>query len=58
MASILGVAPAGTAIAVGAGAAAVGAAPGPDAAVVFAVEGGVATIDADPASTSHQPVHR
>jgi predicted amidohydrolase len=45
MASILRVAPAGTAIAVGAGTAAVGAAPGPDSAVVFDVEGGVATVD-------------
>ncbi len=45
MASILGVSPAGTAIAVGAGTAAVGAAPGPEAAVVFAVEGGIAMLD-------------
>jgi predicted amidohydrolase len=44
MASILGVAPAGTAIAVGGGSAAVGAAGYPDAAVVFAVEGGVPTL--------------
>ena len=44
MASILRVEPAGTAIAVGAGTAAVGAAAAPDTAVVFAVEGGIATV--------------
>jgi hypothetical protein len=51
VASILRVAPAGTAMAVGAGTAAVGAAPGPDTAVVFALEGGVATVDAGGAAT-------
>ena len=47
IASILGVTPAGTAIAVGAGTAAVGSAPAPEAAVVFSVEGGIATVDAE-----------
>lgn len=52
MASVLGVAGGGTAIAVGAGTAAVGAAPGPDAAVVFALEDGVVTVDAADAMAS------
>lgn len=50
IAHILGVDAAGTAIAVGGGSACVGAAAGPDAAVTFALEGGVALSEDDHAS--------